>query len=91
MAQMNARLGDDEALRAQHASAHRAYLADRAALAASLGVDDVPHCDVSAGGMPDRVKCLHALVAHALAAGPGVNQLGDEAVAALGAFWDEPC
>ena len=35
--------------------------------------------DVSAGGMPNRVKCLHALVAHALAAGPGVNPLGDEA------------
>ena len=27
----------------------------------------------SAGGMPDRVKCLHVLVAHALAAGPGVQ------------------
>ena len=35
---------------------------------------------VSAGGMPDRVKCLHALVGHALAAGPGVNPLGDEAL-----------
>ena len=35
---------------------------------------------VSAGGMPDRVKCLHVLVAHALAAGPGVNPLGDEAL-----------
>jgi hypothetical protein len=33
--------------------------------------------------MPDRVKCLHALVAHALAAGPGVNPLGDEALALL--------
>ena len=48
--------------------------------AARLG--DVPEIDgVSAGGMPDRVKCLHALVGHALAAGPGVNPLGDEAVA----------
>ena len=33
---------------------------------------------VSAGGMPNRVKCLHVLAAHALAAGPGVNPLGDE-------------
>jgi len=41
--------------------------------------------------MPTRVKCLHALVGHALAAGQGVNPLGDEAVAALGAFWDTPC
>ena len=33
---------------------------------------------ISAGGMPNRVKCLHVLAAHALAAGPGVNPLGDE-------------
>jgi hypothetical protein len=38
---------------------------------------------ISAGGMPDRVKCLHVLVAHALAEGPGVNPLGDEALAML--------
>ena len=45
---------------------------------------DVPEiAGVSAGGMPDRVKCLHVLVAHSLAAGPGVNPLGDEALAAL--------
>ena len=46
---------------------------------------------VSAGGMPGRVKCLHVLVGHALASGPGVNSLGDEAVAALGPFWERPC
>ena len=45
-----------------------------------------------AGGMPDRVKCLHVLVAHALAAGPGVNPLGDEALAALPPWWAAgPC
>jgi uncharacterized protein len=37
--------------------------------------------------MPDRVKCLHVLVAHSLAAGPGVNPLGDEALAMLGPWW----
>ena len=48
--------------------------------------------DVSAGGMPDRVKCLHVLVAHALAAGPGVNPLGDEALALLPEWWGSgPC
>jgi uncharacterized protein len=31
--------------------------------------------------MPERVKCLHALAAHALAAGPGVNPIGDRALA----------
>ncbi|MGO3886768.1 MAG: DUF501 domain-containing protein, partial [Mycetocola sp.] len=37
---------------------------------------------ISAGGMPTRVKCLHALIGHALAAGPGVNPVGDRALAA---------
>ncbi len=42
--------------------------------------------------MPDRVKCLHSLVAHSLAAGPGVNPLGDEALAALPDWWKlNPC
>jgi uncharacterized protein len=41
--------------------------------------------------MPDRAKCLHALVAHSLATGRGVNPLGDEAVRALGEFWVRPC
>jgi hypothetical protein len=42
---------------------------------------------VSAGGMPTRVKCLHVLVAHSLAAGPGVNPLGDEALDQLEDWW----
>ena len=42
---------------------------------------------ISAGGMPTRVKCLHVLVAHSLAAGPGVNPLGDEALAMLAEWW----
>ena len=38
------------------------------------------------------MKCLHVLVAHALAAGPGVNPLGDEALDALPAWWAAgPC
>src|SRR5665647_2746633 len=53
---------------------------------AELG--EVPEiAGVSAGGMPDRVKCLHALVGHALAAGPGVNPLGDEALALIAEVW----
>lgn len=55
--------------------AHESYLADRA------GVAEVGEiAGISAGGMPDRVKCLHALAAHALAAGPGVNPIGDLAL-----------
>jgi hypothetical protein len=87
MREMESRLADDESLAASYAVAHRAYLAARA------GLGDVPEISaVSAGGMPDRVKCLHALAGQALAAGPGVNPLGDEVVALLGEWWAEgPC
>jgi hypothetical protein len=87
MREMEDRLGDDAVLAAAYRQAHEAYLADRAALG------DVPEIDgVSAGGMPDRVKCLHVLAAHSLAAGPGVNPLGDEVLELLGAWWtDGPC
>lgn len=78
MREMESRLADDVELRDAYASAHRRYLADRE----SLG--SVPEiAGVSAGGMPARVKCLHVLVAHSLAAGPGVNPLGDAALALL--------
>ena len=81
MARMTRRLGEDEHLAEQYRRAHEAYLADRRALG------EVPEIDaVSAGGMPTRVKCLHVLVAHALAAGPGVNPLGDEAIELLRDF-----
>lgn len=57
-------------------AAHEQYLADRESIAV------VPEiAGISAGGMPDRVKCLHALVGHALAAGPGLNPIGDIALA----------
>ena len=69
--------------RSQYRAAHEAYLADRATLGE---VDEL--AGISAGGMPTRVKCLHVLVAHALAAGPGVNPLGDEAIQALGPWWE---
>jgi hypothetical protein len=88
MAQMQDRLATDHELAGAYHAAHDDYLAARAA----LGMD-VPEVDgVTAGGMPDRVKCLHSLVAHSLGAGPGVNPLGDEALAALGDWWlTNPC
>jgi hypothetical protein len=83
MREMTERLAADGELRARHLGAHEDYLRRRRAIA------DVAEIDrVSAGGMPGRVKCLHVLVAHALAAGPGVNPLGDEALAALPAWWE---
>lgn len=87
MREMTERLGADEALAAAYEAAHRDYLARRSALEA------VPEIEgVSAGGMPARVKGLHVLVGHALAAGPGVNPLGDEALDALEPWWAAgPC
>jgi hypothetical protein len=88
MAQMQDRLATDHELAGAYHAAHDDYLAARAA----IGMD-VPEVEgVTAGGMPDRVKCLHSLVAHSLGAGPSVNPLGDEALAALGDWWlTNPC
>lgn len=84
---MNQRLADDEDLRAQYAAAHAAYVRGREEVAR------VPEiANVSGGGMPSRVKCLHVLVAHSLVAGGGVNPLGDEALAAMPQWWASgPC
>ncbi|CAB4333709.1 unannotated protein [freshwater metagenome] len=88
MAQMNARLSLDAELSGAYAAAHDDYVAARTA----LGIDVPEIADTSAGGMPTRVKCLHSLVAHSLSAGPDVNPLGDEALAALPQWWlDQPC
>jgi len=88
MAEMNERLTNDADLASAYASAHKAYLAARDAL--GIVVDEVE--DISAGGMPDRVKCLHSLVAHSLSAGLGINPLGDEALSKLPQWWIEnPC
>jgi hypothetical protein len=58
-----------------YARAHESYLADRES------IEHVPEiAGISAGGMPSRVKCLHALAAHSLAAGPGINPIGDLAL-----------
>jgi len=87
MREMTRRLTIDEDLSAAYERAHGAYLADRESLGPVAEI-----ADVSAGGMPDRVKCLHALVAHALGAGPGVNPLGDEALTRLPDWWSAgPC
>ena len=87
MREMAARLDTDPELAKRYAAAHEDYLARRA----DLG--DVPEiAGISAGGMPDRVKCLHVHLGHALAAGPGVNPIGDRAVAEMGEWWAAgPC
>ncbi len=85
MREMTARLDTDPALRARYEAAARDYVARRDALEVLPGVP-------AQGGMPVRVKCLHVLVAHSLAVGPGVNPFGDEVLAELAPWWDRgPC
>jgi hypothetical protein len=84
MREMTDRLRADPVLAGGYRAAHEAYLRRRDDLG---GVPEI--AGVSAGGMPTRVKCLHVLVAHALATRPGVNPLGDEALAALPPWWEQ--
>ncbi len=83
MRSMSDRLRADPELAASYRAAHESYLARR---------EQHGHVEqikgISAGGMPNRVKCLHVLVAHSLAVGPGVNPLGDEALALLPSWWE---
>ncbi|SDC90724.1 hypothetical protein SAMN05216410_2519 [Sanguibacter gelidistatuariae] len=82
MREMSERLLEDAELASAYQVAHEHYLAQREALG---HVDEID--GISAGGMPTRVKCLHVLVGHALAAGPGVNPLGDEALDLIKDSW----
>ena len=86
MRDMARRLADEPALRQAYEAAHLDYLARRDAAARSAAVEPLPPGTQSAGGMPDRVKCLHALVAHELAV-PGSNPLGLQALQAAGEWW----
>ncbi|GAA5212799.1 DUF501 domain-containing protein [Microbacterium kyungheense] len=74
MRELSEELADDE-VAAAYQGAHEAYLRDRAVYGEPEEI-----AGISAGGMPTRVKCLHALAGHALAAGPGVNPIGDRAL-----------
>ena len=77
MPELAALLVDDVA--DEYRAAHEQYVADRE------GIEFVEEiAGISAGGMPTRVKCLHALAGHALAAGPGVNPIGDRALELCG-------
>jgi uncharacterized protein len=91
MREMAARLLADSELRGRYLAAHLDYLTRRADAAEQAGLEPLPPDTQSAGGMPYRVKCLHALAAHALAV-PGSNPLGAEAVRAAGEWWQAgPC
>lgn len=90
MAAFAERLNEDPSFAEAYRRAHADFLERRELWGV---VDEIE--GISAGGMPDRVKCLHALLAHSLAAGPGVNPVGDEVLAILGerGMWSRatPC
>lgn len=77
MVELQNRLSNEPELAAAYAAAHQSYLADRQLLGIVEEIEGI-----SAGGMPHRVKCLHSLIAHSLAKGPGVNPIGDLALEA---------
>lgn len=87
MSEMTERLDADPDLADSYRRSHEAYLRRRSELGEVAEI-----AGVSAGGMPTRVKCLHALVGHALADGTGANRFGDEALDRLGPWWEVgPC
>ena len=86
MKELEKELGSDPELKLAYTKAHESYLQERNSL------EDVEEIQgISAGGMPTRVKCLHALIAHSLAVGPGVNPIGDKALALLQEWGNSPC
>ena len=91
MREMTGRLTVDGPLRDAYQAAHDDYLARRDEATRAAGVAPLPPGTQSAGGMPRRVKCLHALAAHELAVG-AVNPFGREALDAIGEWWaGGPC
>ncbi|MEY3586745.1 MAG: hypothetical protein RJB32_41 [Actinomycetota bacterium] len=78
MVELQQLLAEDDEISQRYQLAHEQYLAEREAIEQ---VEEI--IGFSAGGMPSRVKCLHALVGHSLAKGPGVNPMGDRALLAL--------
>ena len=79
MAELNARLRTDDEMHQALAWSIEKYVSEREAIE-PLGAKGHP------GGGPDRVKCLHAHVAHELITRD--NPVGAEVLASLG--WSDP-
>ncbi len=79
MVTLQDRLAEEPELAENYLKAHEDYIAEREAIEF---VEEL--AGISAGGMPTRVKCLHALAAHSLAKGPGFNVIGDLGLEAAG-------
>ena len=76
MRDLNSRLASEEDLASAYRDAHERYRRDRD------GSDDGPA--ESAGGMPGRVKCLHALYAHERADANPIGVVVREEIEPLG-------
>ena len=77
MKECNDLLNNNEDVAKKYEQAHKAYLEFRKELANRLNDSEEHIKNMSAGGMPVRVKCLHALLAQSLVMGKGVNPIGD--------------
>ena len=88
MYEMTDALAADTELANRYTLAHENYLAERERIRLISGTDDVPEIEnISAGGMPTRVKCLHAVIGHTLAVGRGINPMGDWGLDAIADWW----
>jgi hypothetical protein len=86
MKELETKLVTDDNLQKNYSLAHEIYLKEREA------IEEVSEISgVSAGGMPSRVKCLHALAAHALAKGKGINKIGDMVLNEIKDWCQTPC
>lgn len=88
MYEMTDRIAADPALTQQYERAHANYLAERERIRVQTGTAEVPEIEgISAGGMPTRVKCLHAVLGHTLSVGRGINPFGDETLGLIADMW----
>lgn len=92
MEEFNLEISSDENAQKQYLNAHQQYISERNEQMQKLNQDVPEVLNISAGGMPERVKCLHALAAQSLAQGEGANTFGDRTIAKLPKWWcDTPC
>ena len=88
MYEMTDALAADTELANRYTLAHENYLAERERIRLISGTDEVPEIEnISAGGMPTRVKCLHAVIGHTLAVGRGINPMGDRGLDEITDWW----
>ena len=88
MYEMTDALAADTELANRYTLAHENYLAERERIRLISGTDEVPEIEnISAGGMPTRVKCLHAVIGHTLAVGHGINPMGDWGLDEIADWW----